>query len=90
MDAKKREKNTVATILQIYAIANAVCGAILAVVVGSKYSAAIGILYCAVCIVVSFLLYAFGEVIKLLHEIKLNTAGGKKVGGSAEQELPEL
>lgn len=90
MDTKKNRKNTVATVLQVYAIANAICGVILALVVGGKYNAAIGILYCAACIVASYLLYAFGEVVKLLHEIKLNTGNTTKAEESDEVVLPEL
>lgn len=67
------EKNTVATILQVYAIINALCGLILAFAVGADYSGAVGILLFGTVLVASGFIYAFGEVIKLLHEIKLNT-----------------
>lgn len=74
------EKNTVAKVLQIYAIINAICGLILAFRVGADYAGGIGfLLFCSVLVASGFI-YAFGEVIKLLHEIKLNTrktANGK-------------
>ena len=74
------EQNTVAIVLQVYAIINAICGLILAFLVGDYYYGGIGfLLFCSV-LVASGLIYAFGEVIKLLHEIKLNTrkAANKK------------
>ena len=74
------EKNTVAKVLQIYAIINAIFGLILAFRVGADYAGGIGfLLFCSVLVASGFI-YAFGEVIKLLHEIKLNTrktANGK-------------
>lgn len=74
------EKNTVATILQIYAIINALCGLIPAFSVGTEHSGAAAILLFGAVLVASGFIYAFGEVIKLLHEIKLNTrkAANKK------------
>lgn len=76
------EKNTVATILQVYAIINAVLGVILSFVIAAAadYVPIAGLVFSIVPIGASFLIYSFGEVIKLLHEIKLNTrkaANGK-------------
>ena len=69
------EKNTVATILQVYAIVNAVLGVILSFVIAATadYMPIAGLVFSIVPIGASFLIYSFGEVIKLLHEIKLNT-----------------
>ena len=76
------EKNAVATILQVYAIVNAVLGVILSFVIAAAadYVPIAGLLFSILPIGASFLIYSFGEVIKLLHEIKLNTrnaANGK-------------
>ena len=68
-------KNTVASVLQIYAIINAICGLFLALRMANDYyySGAVGILLFGTVLVASGFIYALGEVIKLLHEIKLNT-----------------
>ena len=69
------EKNTVARILQVYAIINAVLGVILSFIIAAAadYVPLAGLIFSVVPIGASFLIYSFGEVIKLLHEIKLNT-----------------
>ena len=80
-DADIPVKNTVASVLQIYAIINAICGLFLAIrMANDYYSGAAGFLLFGAVLVASGFIYAFGEVIKLLHEIKLNTrktANGK-------------
>lgn len=80
-DADIPVKNTVASVLQIYAIINAICGLFLALRMANDYysGAAVFLLFGAVLVASGFI-YALGEVIKLLHEIKLNTrkaANGK-------------
>lgn len=72
------EKNTVASVLQVYAIINAVLGLIVSIGLIGDYAAMTGILFFALTLGASFLLYSFGEVIKLLHEIKLNTRKTEK------------
>ena len=67
------EKNAVATILRVYAIINAVLGLFISLFVADDYTPAVGTLFFAVVLGASFLIFSFGEVIKLLHEIKLNT-----------------
>lgn len=67
------ERNTVATVLKVFAIINAIVGVILAFSVSYDYYSLVGIIFCACLIGVSFIIYAFGEVIELLHAIKLNT-----------------
>lgn len=64
-----KSHNTVAAILQGYAIVNALAGLILAFVIED-----VGILVFLLTLLASFLLYAFGEVIQLLHAIMLNTS----------------
>lgn len=75
MNSSSVEKNTVATILQVYAIINAVLGVILSFIIAAAadYVPLAGLVFSIVPIGASFLIYSFGEVIKLLHEIKLNT-----------------
>lgn len=85
MDPLKSD-NIVAKILQVYAWLNAVAGLILALVGGLSSALAIALL--AVVIFSSFMLYAFGEIIDLLHEIKRNT--GKATERIDNDELPEL
>ena len=67
------EKNAVATILRVYAIINAALGLFISLFVADDYTPAVGILFFAVILGASFLIFSFGELIKLLHEIKLNT-----------------
>lgn len=73
-DADIPVKNTVASVLQIYAIINAIFGLFLALRMANDYysGAAVFLLFGA-ALVASGFIYALGEVIKLLHEIKLNT-----------------
>ena len=72
------EKNTVASVLQVYAIINAICGLFLALSMADYYSGAAVFLLFAATLVASGFIYALGEVIKLLHEIKLNTRKTEK------------
>ena len=81
-------KNTVAKILQIYAIINAVAGAILMFILADSLEWTIALIWFALVLVVSFFIYAFGEIIELLTEIKLNTRGAAPV--VEDFELPEI
>lgn len=73
------EKNTVASVLQVYAIINAICELFLALrMADDYYSGAAGFLLFGTVLVASGFIYALGEVIKLLHEIKLNTRKTEK------------
>ena len=92
-----KSRNLVARILQVYAWVNAGAGAISALLVGTFLSDdlhlyetgwVIAAFYFAAVILSSFLLYAFGEVIDLLHEIRSNTS--KKTETILSDELPEL
>lgn len=79
VDADTPAKNTVASVLQVYAIINAICGLFLALrMADDYYSGAAGFLLFGTVLVASGFIYALGEVIKLLHEIKLNTRKTEK------------
>ena len=81
-------KNTVAKILQIYAIINAAAGAILMFIIADSLEWTVALIWFALVLVVSFFIYAFGEIIELLTEIKLNTRGTAPV--VEDYELPEI
>jgi len=81
-------KNTIAKILQIYAIINAVAGAILMFILADSLEWTVALIWFALVLVVSFFIYAFGEIIELLTEIKLNTRGAAPV--VEDFELPEI
>ena len=93
----KSTKNKVARILKIYSILNVIGGFII-----SRYLAwnmpgtiADGMAwgYFAAVIVVSFLIYAFGELIDLLEQIKENTKSfgdPQKKAEDYSDMLPEL
>lgn len=73
------EKNTVASVLQVYAIINAICGLFLALRMADDYYSGVAVfLLFGTVLVASGFIYALGEVIKLLHEIKLNTRKTEK------------
>lgn len=81
-------KNTVAVILHGYAWFNAFCGIIAAILMA--YADIKGLIIAvelAAILVASFLVYALGEIIELLHEIKLNTA---RDADPIPDELPDL
>ena len=65
-------KNTVAKVLKIYAIVNAACGLLLGLYWGVESDSPI-ILDICICFVASFGIYAFGEVVQLLQDIKDGT-----------------
>ena len=70
-------QNTVAKILKIYAVVNAFCGFILGLYVrgdsDNPILLGVCIYFIATCIVASFGIYAFGEVVQLLQDIKDGT-----------------
>lgn len=68
-----KSKNIVAKIIQVYAYVNAAAWVILAFVIADALNWGIAIGTFAVGLFASFLLYAFGEIIDLLQEIKSNT-----------------
>lgn len=81
-------RNTVAVILHGYAWLNAICGIIVAMIMAFEdVNGLIITVELAAILVASFLVYALGEIIALLHEIKLNT---EKSAESFPDELPDL
>ena len=70
-------KNTVAKVLKIFAIVNAACGLLLGLYWGVESDSPIILDICicfiAISIVASFGIYAFGEVVQLLQDIKDGT-----------------
>lgn len=82
--------NKVANILKNYAWLNACCGVLLGGGYFGLYEEEIGLAIMAIAIVavVSFGIYAFGEVIQLLQDIKDNTmATAMKGTGTAVNKL---
>ncbi len=87
-----KSKNTVAAILKAYCIINGVIGIILGIVLWNSLPHSFGylsIIEIAACIVISFLIYAFGETIQLLHDIKLNSCDSQPQKDDSD-ELPEI
>lgn len=83
-----KSKNIVAKILQVYAYLNAVAGIIIAIFIANEFDGAVAVVVFAVILVTSFFIYAIGEIIELLHQIKVNTSG--KATNSEDDELPDL
>lgn len=83
-----KKSNEVADILQTYAAINGIAGFGLMFYIASDFNWVIASFYFAAVIVASFLIYAFGEVIKLLQQIKDNTSGMSE--SPSNDELPEL
>ena len=70
-----KSKNTVAQVLKVYAIINFIAGIILSIVIGKNIDIdGIGIYFFAASLVINFVIFAFGEVVQLLHDIKINTS----------------
>ena len=70
-----KSKNTVAQVLKIYAVINFIFGIILSISIGKNIDIdGIGIYFFAVSLVTNFAIFAFGEVVQLLHDIKSNTS----------------
>lgn len=70
-------QNTVAKILKIYAVINAICGLILGLYLRGESNDpiifGICIYFIVACVIASFGVYAFGEVVQLLQDIKDGT-----------------
>ncbi len=87
-----KSKNTAAAILKSYGIINGIIGVVLGIVIWNSLPhsfAYLSIIEVAVCIVISFLIYAFGETIQLLHDIKLYTCDSQPPKDDSD-ELPEI
>lgn len=88
-------QNTVAKILKIYSIINFVACIILTFIIADAIGAVGLIVGLALSIGVNFVIYACGELLQLLHDIKLNTAKTVAAAPAAPapvipDELPEL
>lgn len=91
-------KNIVAQILKIYAIVNAVVGLFIFLSMQESYVdliESLSFVFLGACIVVSFGIYAFGEVIQLLQDIKDNTQGtinsiSKSSDNNVSDDLPNI
>ena len=93
----KYTQNTVAKVFKVYSGVNSIaCILLLFILAGTTgISDVAGSIWIAVSIVVNFGIYAIGEVIQLLDDIKQNTAKARNdadVGSTAvvADELPEL
>ena len=85
-------ENKVARILKTYGILNGICALIIGIIMMSDYDGFIGIIVFAAGLVASFLIYAFGEVVQLLHDIRRNTAVSVEIqnSNSGDNELPDI
>lgn len=93
----KYTQNTVAKVFKVYSGVNFIACILLLFILADTtgISDVAGIIWIAVSIVVNFGIYAIGEVIQLLDDIKQNTAKARNdadVGSTAvvADELPEL
>lgn len=95
---EKKNKNMVAVILKVYAIVNAIIGCIIGLSgLSDSYNEIFNMVYTiflGACIVVSFGIYAFGEVVQLLQDIKDGTKGTittiQKQNNNDNDELPSI
>ena len=84
-----KSKNIVAKILQVYAYLNTAAGLVVALQLNKKLGelgTVVAIYLFAAVLVASFLIFALGEIIDLLQNVKENTS--KKV--EISDELPDL
>lgn len=95
---KRKIKIMVAVILKVYAIVNAIIGCIIGLSgLSDSYNEIFNMVYTiflGACIVVSFGIYAFGEVVQLLQDIKDGTKGTittiQKQNNNDNDELPSI
>lgn len=81
--------NHVANILKVYGILNAAASIIIAFILGDELPYdLLWIIVAGTGIVFSFLIFAFGEAIQLLHDIKRNTS--HKSDEMDADKLPEI
>lgn len=81
-----KSNNIVAKVLQVYAYLNAAAGIILAILLIKEWGAMVAAFIFALVLVINFLIFALGEIIDLLQNLKENT--GKKA--EIPDELPDL
>lgn len=84
-------KNRVAKVLKIYSIVNAIVVFLVSIVIAvDSESIVILIVGTALAICVNFVIYAFGELIDLLAQIRDNTKANRNVEVDPSIELPDL
>ena len=81
-----KSHNIVAIVLQVYAYVNGAAGMILTLSLVEDWGAVVAAIFFASSLVVNFLIFALGEIIDLLQNLKENTNGGREIN----DELPEL
>ena len=81
-----KSNNIVAKILQVYAYVNAASGLLLALALNKELGVLLAWIMFALTLVASFFIFALGEIIDLLQNLKENTNGGREIN----DELPEL
>lgn len=84
-----KSNNIVARILQVYAYLNTATGVIVALLLGKELGelgTVVAIYLFAAVLVASFLIFALGEIIDLLQNVKENTNGKQEI----MDELPDL
>ena len=96
--SQMQNQNMVAKILKIYAIVNAVAGLLISLSMHDSYVdliESLSFVFFGLSIVVSFGIYAFGEVIQLLQDIKDGTKGtmnsiSKNINNNSSDDLPNI
>lgn len=84
-----KSKNVVAKILQVYAYLNTAAGLVVALQLNKKLGelgTVVAVYLFAAVLVASFLIFALGEIIDLLQNVKENTNGKQEI----MDELPDL
>lgn len=84
-----KSNNIVARILQVYAYLNTAAGVIVALLLGKELGelgTVVAIYLFAAVLVASFLIFALGEIIDLLQNVKENTSKNVEIS----DELPDL
>ena len=80
------KRNKVAEYLKDYALVNAGCGVLLAVIVMANLDLLLSVLIFLATLFTSGLLYAVGEIVDLLEEIRWNTRPRDLTGPQPEPE----
>lgn len=86
----QKSENTVAALIKVYACLNAAAGVIATFVLANelRWNVPFTIVFLIIALMASLLIYAIGEVIQLLHEIRNNTSKSSEMVDP--DELPEL
>ncbi len=85
--------NKVAKIFKVYAIINAIVGLLASIFIAlDAENALFFIIGVSLVVFINFLLYACGELIQLLQDIKDNTSRGMKTGFEPpkDEEIPDI